>query len=643
MRQFAEDEIILPDGPYQGQRFRCRRQPFTGAYFDAVDSGEFQRIAATGPTQSGKSLLGSVIPVVYHLFETRETVIIGLPDLAMAGDKWSIDIRPVIWASRYRDLLPSRGGGSRSARNPVAVSFLNGATLRFMTAGGSDKSRAGYTSRIVVMSEIDGFDEASELSVETDKVSQIEARTSAYGPAKRIYMESTPSVPTGRIWREYSEGTCSELYVPCPHCGVFVVLKRECLLGWQEAKSVEEARDKAFIMCPACSAVWSEDERKTAHQDLVRLDRGCSISDGGKVTGERARTDTAGLRWNAANNILLPISEAASEEWRAKQAPDEEIAERKLKQFVWALPIDIGPQLLDTLTERGIASRSVADMARGRVPDDTLCLTMGVDVGKHLIHYTVLARLPEDGAHIVDAQRVEVASSEYGVERALPEAFNALYSRIQDGWGGHIPAAVWIDAGYQRDIVLMMCQRDPHGTWMPVKGLGWRQSRMGQGGGMYAPPKKSKLVKWVGEGFHIRTVPHWRGMAMAMVDADFWKSWVHDHLTVPFGEPGGMTLYTASEKDHLPLARHLLSERRVIEMVRKVGPVEKWINPTGRNNHWFDSTYMAGAASSFALAMGRRMQPQRKMPKAKTKTAAGRPDSYGDGEGRRYLITMREK
>jgi hypothetical protein len=30
MRQFAEEEIIIPDGPYTGRRFRCDRQPYTG-------------------------------------------------------------------------------------------------------------------------------------------------------------------------------------------------------------------------------------------------------------------------------------------------------------------------------------------------------------------------------------------------------------------------------------------------------------------------------------------------------------------------------------------------------------------------------------------------------------------------------------
>src|SRR5690242_9240513 len=56
MREFAEQEIVIPDGPFQGRRFRCDRQPYTGLWFDAVDSGRWSRYVATGPTQSGKTL-----------------------------------------------------------------------------------------------------------------------------------------------------------------------------------------------------------------------------------------------------------------------------------------------------------------------------------------------------------------------------------------------------------------------------------------------------------------------------------------------------------------------------------------------------------------------------------------------------------
>ncbi|MEZ6130521.1 MAG: hypothetical protein R3C59_17685 [Planctomycetaceae bacterium] len=47
--------------------------------------------------------------------------------------------------------------------------------MRYMTAGGNDKKRSTYTSRVVAITEVDGMDEAGATSREADKVEQIEA------------------------------------------------------------------------------------------------------------------------------------------------------------------------------------------------------------------------------------------------------------------------------------------------------------------------------------------------------------------------------------------------------------------------------------------------------------------------------------
>src|SRR4051794_18275410 len=106
----------------------------------------------------------------------------------MAADKWREDLLPVIEQSRYRDLMPSQGGGSRGGKVET-IQFNRGPTLKFMSGGGGDKSRAGFTSRVVVITETDGMDMPGQRSRESDKITQLEARTRAYGSRKRIYME----------------------------------------------------------------------------------------------------------------------------------------------------------------------------------------------------------------------------------------------------------------------------------------------------------------------------------------------------------------------------------------------------------------------------------------------------------------------
>jgi phage terminase large subunit GpA-like protein len=399
MKQFAEEEIVIPSGPFAGRRFKCSRQPYTGLWFDQIDSGRWSRCVATGPTQSGKTLSCFIIPLLYHLFEIGETVILGLPDMDMAADKWREDLMPVIERSKFRDLLPSSGGGSRGGR-VESLQFTNGATLKFMSGGGSDKSRAGFTSRVVVITETDGMDEAGGRSRESDKITQLEARTRAYGSRKRIYMECTVSTEDGRTWQEYIKGTKSRIVIPCPCCNAWVSPEREHLTGWQGAESQAAARSTGAFSCPSCGEVWSHEQRVQANERAKLLHEGQVVDEQGITRGDAPATDTFGFRWSAINNLFLTAGDLAADEWRASHASDEENAERELRQFVWCLPV-LPTKLNQTQLEVNELAARMIELPRGIVPTTAQWVTIGIDLGKYLCHWIAVAWSPLACGHVL--------------------------------------------------------------------------------------------------------------------------------------------------------------------------------------------------------------------------------------------------
>ena len=203
-----------------------------------------------------------------------------------------------------------------------------------MSGGCGDKSRAGFTSRVVVITETDGMDQAGTRSREADKITQLEARTRAYDSRKRIYLECSVSTQEGRTWLEYQQGTQSRILLPCPHCNQYVVMEREQLRVWKQAKSQAEARKQGQFVCGECGAPWSEVERANANQNSVLVHNGQKVNETGIVSGDSPATDTLGFRWSAAHNLFLSAGELAADEWRASRSPDEEIAEREMRQFV---------------------------------------------------------------------------------------------------------------------------------------------------------------------------------------------------------------------------------------------------------------------------------------------------------------------
>lgn len=607
MREFAEAEIVIPDGPYEGRRFRTDRQPYTRLWFDGVDSGRYNRFLATGPTQSGKTLAAFVTPACYHLFELQETVIIGLPDMDMAGDKWREDLAPIIERSRYRELLPRRGGGSRGGK-VESIQFRNGATLKFMSGGGGDKSRAGFTARVLCVTEVDGLDQAGNASREADKLTQLEARTRAYGDRKRVYLECTVSIEEGRTWSEYQAGTTSVIRLPCPHCHQPVTPERENLTGWQDAEDEMAARAAAAFACPACGVLWSEEDRRKANEAARVVHRGQEIGPDGQVTGPEPRTRTFALRWSAVNNQFATSADIAADEWRAARSADPDNAEREMRQFVWALPI-LPAETEDTpLDSRELVKRR-DQWAKGILPPDTTHATIGVDLGKRVGWFVLLAFRACKAVHFADYGSFDIPSDDLGVEVAMLKALRDFRDIVDAGWPVEGQAErrsidkVWIDAGYKPEIVdrfVFETDRRPAGRWHAVIGRGVHQRRSAA---YSRPARTTRQVRKIGTGWHQSRLDR-PGHFQTVVDVDHWKTWLHARLATPVGQAGAATFYAAtSDREHITITKHLTAERQVTEFIAGRGVVTRW-ETISRQNHLGDAaTYGCGAgdAAGFRL------------------------------------------
>jgi len=630
MREFAEQEIILPNGEYEGLRFRCDRQPYSGLFFDAHDSGNWTRFVVTGPTQSGKTLCAFVIPILYYLFEMRETVVCGLPNEDIRNDKWELDLLPVIERTQYRKLLPVEGSGSRRGRVGASIRFRNGATLRFMTAGGGDKQRASFTTRIVVITETDGFDAPGATSREADKVTQIINRTGAFDRSERarIFLECTVTVEEGRTWQEYNAGTASRIACPCPACGDYVTPGREHLHGWQDAASEEAARRESYWVCPSCGVVLSEDERTEMCAASALAHKGQEIDSNGVLHGDNPDTTALGFRWSAFDNQFASARSIGAREWRAARAIQEENAEKEMRQFVWALPYEPPRDDLSGVTIEAILSRTV-DIPRGHIPKDTEYITMGCDIGKRLLHWVVLAWRHDASPHTVEYAVQDVAVVSLGEERGLLAALQQIADMAAEGWPIHnteiddhaMVDSIWVDARYQTDTI---CQfvRETGPPWHPVRGWGESQDMAGA----YRPPgATNKRVVRVGQGYHW-TRDRARGVRFADVNADQWKTFLHARLTTPPNHPGAMTLYHVGHvNEHMTLAKHWTSERQIEEFRAGKGNVTLW-ERVHRRNHYFDAAYMACAA---AHSLGVRLIGDKPKKVVVPETEAKKPDKSG--------------
>lgn len=631
LREFAEQEIVIPSGRYKGLGFRCATQPYAGLFFGEVDSGRWRRTAATGCVQSGKTLL-LLIVLLYHLFEVGEDVIFAVPKKKLAHFKWRKDIQPIIGRTRYKHLIPTSGVGSRGG-NFESITFGNGATLIFMSGSGADEERSSITSRVVVVTEADKMDEPGKVSQEADPITQLEARTESYGADARVYLECTVSDVLGRIWREYQAGTASRIVLPCPECGRYVDLERKDLVAWEDAASAIEAEARAAFGCPACGILWRNDQRKAANRAAVLLHRGQSIDDAGHVSGDPPPTHTLGFRWGGAHNLFWTAGDLGRGEWIAMRSEDAANAERGRKQFYWTVPDELSSWETVPLTNVTVAERcGERGHPRGQVPADTLHLASGCDVGMYLLHWATYAIDATAAPHCVDYGILEVKSKELGFERALMIALAEYRGLIETGYTmqgsgePRVPDCAWIDSGYHKSTNLIyQFVKEAGPRYRAVKGYGIGQHEAGH---YTAPTKTSQNVKFIGDHFHAVYLAE-PACHLFHCDANYWKSYLHQRIRTEPAKPGAFTLFHASQTEHLPFAKHLTNETEHHEWT-KAGLATVWKHKSGPN-HWLDASYMALAAGHFC---GARLVPEaaataqaemEQVTRAITTTPDGRP------------------
>lgn len=622
--EFAEQEIVLPDsGPFKGFRFRQSRQPYCREWFRCIESGQWRENIALGPTQSGKTLQCFAIPTLYHLFEVKEQVICGLPSMDMASDKWQQDLKPIIEASRYRDLLPRTGAGSQGGTKLESVTFRNGTVLKFMSAGGGDKKRAGFTSRVICITELSDFGDISENSDESTKYNQLKGRAAAFGsPAGGflIYGECTVTTSNNIVWAKYEKGTHSRLFCPCVHCGEYVSPERENLFGWQDCDNEIDAGVKSVFICPQCGGFWTDQQREEMNRSLKLVHRGQTIDKEGIITGELPKTRTLGFRWNAFNNLFKSAGDIGEAEWNAMNAENSDEEEVALRQITWAIPTE--PVAWESVEiDRHAVQRKVIDtLPRGMVPVGAEFLTAGIDVGKWLLHWTVGAAIPVGDdlwwTHVVNYGIEEVSSDSHHLRRALEIAFLKIQELFQQGFvvqgrgESWMPWQIFVDSGWKPEEVHYICHKLGPDRYRATQGRGKGQRVEAA----YSSPKDTtNTIIQIGEQWHLETLKEGpnAGCNLLPFNANHWKTQVHEGIKTPAGQPGSMSLFHGGPKDHLKFNQHLTAEKQMEEYEpEKRGMVKVW-KRIRQANHWLDSTAGMLVAQDFCkqhLEMQKRQQ-----------------------------------
>ncbi|HUX16024.1 MAG TPA: terminase gpA endonuclease subunit, partial [Phycisphaerae bacterium] len=480
LTQFAESEIIVPDGPFRDQFFRISTMPWVGLAYTEIESGRWTRIFARGAVQSGKTFVFLVIPVAYALCELEENVIIGAPKAQLAFDVWNERILPAVRRTRYSRLLPAKGAGSRGGKAD-SIHLSNGATLRFMGWGGGDAQISSHAARHAFATEIDKGDTPGEASREADPMTKLEARTAAYGPDARFWGECTTTYDTGRIFQESDvRGTGTQVFLRCPHCGFHIYPLRGQVVGWRDAETSAEAGRNARYQCQRCEAQWTEADREAAMLHPLLVHKSQHIDEHGDLVGPVPDTNTFGIIWPMmCSCIPARLDYIGTKEFEADRTADPSL-ERDAAQYIWAIPYK-ETERPETITGTMLAQLCAEDLhfdpkcvtpkSEGRsptaMPAGADFIVGSVDVQKRWLYFQIDAY-----AHAPTLTCWHLA---WGVENLVPQGADwdpteaeiaAGLDRVHAFFQNYGAATEWYDTGYKHEGALTHVIR----TWCARRG-----------------------------------------------------------------------------------------------------------------------------------------------------------------------------
>jgi hypothetical protein len=375
-------------------------------------------------------------------------------------------------------------------------------------------------------------------------------------------------------------------------------------------------RTKMVYSFPTADRLWAEYARLRA--EGLKADRG-----GAEATAfykaNRAEMDAgAAIAWperfnhdelsavQHAMNLRLQNEAAFFAEYQNEPLPEIEVAD-------------------DLLSADQIAAR-VNGHARGLVPLGCSHLTMFVDVQGKALFYVVAAweddftgsvieygtepdQKTPPGAYFTlrDLKRtLGSASPRAGVEGAIYGGLERLIEgTVGREWRRDDGAMVRIDRclidanwGSSTDVVYQFCRQSPHASVLTPS-----HGRYVGASSVPFSDYKRKRGERVGLNWRVPVVTGKRAVRHVLFDTNFWKSFVHARLSVPMGDPGGVSLFGHRPEHHRLLAEHLTSEYRVRTEGRG-RTVDEWkLRVDGLDNHWLDGLVGCAVAASMQGAV----------------------------------------
>lgn len=550
----------------------------------AARSGKYKRAVGVTAAQSGKT--ETMLDIIGERLDTRPAPIIYVgPTKEFLTDQFEPRVMGLLDEAKTLSEKVLRG-----KRMKKTVKLIAGVRLRLAHAGSS----TALKSDAAALALVDEYDEMSaNIKGQGDPLGLVEARGETYADFVTVVV-STPSRGFAEteidpvsglefwkvgeaeeiespIWRLFQEGTRHHWAWPCPHCDEYFVPMMKHL-GWPKGATPAVARRSAFLTCPHCGCEISDADGSAKE---AMNERGVMIAPGQTIADAFADvnlpdTSTYSQWTSGLCSPFVSWGERAEKLLASKQTGESDKQQTTVNANFGELWTPMGGDIPEWEAIRGLA----LPYLEHDVPVGVLALTCGVDVQKNRLVYVVRGWGARQESWLVTRGEMWGPTSEDGV-------WTDLADFLQSRFGGMHIVRSFVDAGFRPgkpDLVpehkVYEFARRHSRTVFATKGFETRPTPLSVNR-IDVTPKGGKSKY---------------GLDLVRLNADFFKSWVHERIRWPEGQPGGWHLFEGIDEDY---CRQIVAEVRT----KKPGGVGfAWVVKS-KNNHFLDAEALAYAAA----------------------------------------------
>lgn len=556
-----EYRMLSSESSAEPGRWRTDRAPYQRGIMDAASDPAIREVVVMSSAQIGKTEFLLNI-VGYYIHQDPSPIMLLQPTLDMAEAFSKDRLAPMV-----RDTPALQGkiadARARDSGNTLLHKKFPGGQIT-MAGANSPASLASRPIRVVMCDEVDRY--PMSAGTEGDPVSLAKKRTATFWNRK-VILVSTPTVAgISRIEAAFSRSDQRRYFVPCPHCG------HMHLLSWKNVVFDEDNPEQAQMVCPECGGMITDQHKP---EMLAR----------GEWVAQAECRGIAGFHINELYSPWRRFGDVASDFLAAKNYPE------KLKTWVNTSLGEVWEDREgDALDETSLMARKQSWSATA-IPDETVCVTAGVDTQDDRLEVTRTAWLSEKRPRVISHHVIAGSPGEPGpwqqLDKLLMEPIKTANGAIH-----HVMAACVDAGGHHAASVLEYCeQRRGRKVWAII----------GRGGPRPIWPKK-----------YSKSAKH-KGKQQWIVGVDTSKDWLRSAFSVQDENMPHHVGFSSDESFDDRYFKQLVAERRSVSYDRQGRPVRTWkAKPGARVESWDCLNYSHAALEGLREMWRLRLVPPKR-------------------------------